>query len=347
MVTATLLHAPPEVLEGASPTPRSDVYSLGSTLYTLLAGQGPFWRESDENLLALIARIADQPVPELDGNIPEPVRVALETALAKDPAGRPTSAADLGRRLQAAQAAAGVATTALRLGDDEAIAAAAEDMATVATDPNVTVPRRGAPGDDGERTVNRGPDTPVPTLPPPAPTTSTGRRRRWVAALAVLVVLALAAGAVLILAGGDDDDPDAGGESDETSTTSVAVERAATKADLVDAVNAHRRDAGVDPVTVDPQLAREAQAHADAAAEQGEFPPVDPTIGDRHRRRWFTVYSLAIAGESAADAQQNAFDSPTTEPNLVVGDADVVGVGLATSEDGGTTYLVEYLAPLN
>jgi serine/threonine-protein kinase PknK len=346
VVTATLMHAPPEVLEGSSPTPQSDVYSLGSTLYTLVAGQAPFWRDSDENLLALIARIADQPVPDLDGDIPEPVRAALEAAMAKDPADRPASAADLGRRLQAAQSVSGVATTPLRLGDDAEIAAAAEEMAAAPTDPNVTVPRRGAPGDDGDRTVKRG-HTPVLTPPPPATGPAPTRRRRWLGALMVLLVLAVAAGAFLLLTGGGDDDPSGPSEAGSETGTPTDPDADATKADLVDEVNAHRARQDLDPVTVDRQLAREAQASADTAAEQGEFPPLDLTISDRHDGRWFVVVSAAIAGGSAAEAQQNAFDSPTTEPNLVKSNTDVIGVGLATSEDGETTYLVEYLAQRN
>ena len=38
----TVHYAPPEVLEGAPATPRSDLYSLAATLYTLLEGNRPF-----------------------------------------------------------------------------------------------------------------------------------------------------------------------------------------------------------------------------------------------------------------------------------------------------------------
>ena len=65
VVTATLLHAPPEILAGQPASPQSDVYSLASSLFTLLVGDAPFWRSTDESMLPLLARIADEPVPDL------------------------------------------------------------------------------------------------------------------------------------------------------------------------------------------------------------------------------------------------------------------------------------------
>lgn len=48
----TVVHAAPEILEGKAATAASYIYSLGSTLYTLLAGQAPFAKE-DERALPL------------------------------------------------------------------------------------------------------------------------------------------------------------------------------------------------------------------------------------------------------------------------------------------------------
>jgi hypothetical protein len=345
VVTATLLHAPPEILNGQPATPRSDLYSLGSTLHTLLAGTAPHWRATDESLLALIARIADEPLPELPAEVPGPLRAALRAAMAKEAEDRPTSAAELGQLLRAAQDELGQRSTPLRLADDEVIAAAADVAAPAPTDPDRTVARRGGPADDGDRTVKRA-HTPIQGRPlPPGPPRTSTRRRRWPLVLAgMLLLIALAAGAMVVLAGGDG--PEQADTSSDRGSAASADQPDATKADLVAAVNDHRREQGLDPLAVDPQLAREAQAHADAAAEQGEFPPIDRSINDRHDDRWFAIYTAAIAGESAADAQQNAIDSPTTEPRLVEPDAEVIGVGVAEDDDG-TTYLVEFLAKRN
>lgn len=55
----------PEVLEGASPTPASDVYSLGATLFCALTGHAAYERRSGERVIAQFLRITSQPIPDL------------------------------------------------------------------------------------------------------------------------------------------------------------------------------------------------------------------------------------------------------------------------------------------
>ena len=85
-------HLAPEVLGGHPPTIASDVYSLGSTLFTAVAGRPP----SDG--------------PDLrSGDVPDPIRFILEQALAADPGSRQASAEEVGRQLQDALQADGSA----------------------------------------------------------------------------------------------------------------------------------------------------------------------------------------------------------------------------------------------
>jgi serine/threonine protein kinase len=108
IVTATFVHAAPELLEGKPPSAASDVYSLASTLYSLITGHPPFVIEDEDTLPAVIARIATQPPPDLrDRGVPDPVCVALEHALAKDPAARTPTAGAFGSELQDAVRLAG------------------------------------------------------------------------------------------------------------------------------------------------------------------------------------------------------------------------------------------------
>ncbi len=91
IVTATVIHAAPEVLAGQRATPASDLYSLGSTLHTLLAGTPPFTSTDDENIFALLMRIANTPPPDLALiGVPAPVAALVSGLLAKEPTDPPT-----------------------------------------------------------------------------------------------------------------------------------------------------------------------------------------------------------------------------------------------------------------
>jgi len=106
----TVVHAAPEILEGRTGTPAADIYSLGSTLYTLLAGQAPFAREASIGLAPLVSRIlrGDLPVIERRGVPPELERL-LRRSMSAQPQDRPTSTelgaglTSLGRRLSSGE----------------------------------------------------------------------------------------------------------------------------------------------------------------------------------------------------------------------------------------------------
>ena len=93
-ISMTVAHSAPELFSDSPPTVASDIYSLGSTLFTLLAGAPPFTRSPDQSMVSLIARIVTEPIPDLRqrGVSPELCTV-LETAMAKEPARRYRTAA--------------------------------------------------------------------------------------------------------------------------------------------------------------------------------------------------------------------------------------------------------------
>ncbi|MGQ0433340.1 MAG: serine/threonine-protein kinase, partial [Microthrixaceae bacterium] len=92
VVTASVVHAAPEVLEGKPASESSDVYSLASTIYALVAGSPAFARDTDESMLPLYRRIAADPVPDLRvSGVPSPVCAAIEHAMTKEPSGRTSS----------------------------------------------------------------------------------------------------------------------------------------------------------------------------------------------------------------------------------------------------------------
>jgi serine/threonine-protein kinase PknK len=108
-------YAGPELFEGDEPTGASDVYGLGATLFTLLAGHSPFLRAHDEapNVEVVIGRMLFGPVPELDPGFPEALRAVVRRAMAKKVGDRFGSAAEFAEAIQAVQCESGLGITPL------------------------------------------------------------------------------------------------------------------------------------------------------------------------------------------------------------------------------------------
>ena len=99
---------------------RSDVYQLGATVYTLLAGRSPFEAPGGENgTEALIERIERAPLPALERtDVPVTLARVLEQAMAKDPAERHPSALAFAVALQEVQQELGHPVAAIDILDD-------------------------------------------------------------------------------------------------------------------------------------------------------------------------------------------------------------------------------------
>lgn len=132
MVTASLAHAAPEVLEGQPASATSDIYSLVSSAYQMLTGLAPFRRQTDESPTPMIMRILRDPAPSLvPVGVPESICAVLERALAK-----PTS-----DRFQSANEFA----TALRASLDTALRAASISTEETAQSEGTSQPAAGSP----------------------------------------------------------------------------------------------------------------------------------------------------------------------------------------------------------
>ncbi|MFE7416154.1 protein kinase [Rhodococcus sp. NPDC057529] len=108
VITGSPAFTAPEVLAGQSPTPASDVYSLGATLFCALTGHAAFERRSGEQLVAQFVRITTEPVPDLrDPAIPDAVTAAIGHAMAAEPTARPRTAAEFEVELRDARTRAG------------------------------------------------------------------------------------------------------------------------------------------------------------------------------------------------------------------------------------------------
>ena len=100
LVVGSPSYTAPELLHGQPPAVASDVYALGATLFTALAGRPAFGRRRDEDQLSQLLRISTEPIPDLrPRGVPDGVCAVVERAMARDPADRPGSAAELGADL--------------------------------------------------------------------------------------------------------------------------------------------------------------------------------------------------------------------------------------------------------
>ncbi|MFT3798011.1 serine/threonine-protein kinase [Microbacterium sp.] len=97
-----------------------DVYGLGATVYTLLAGRSPFEQPGGRNGAAdLIERIETLPVPPLDRpDAPPSLQAVLDRAMAKRPADRFETAIAFARALQRVQIELAHSVTPIDILDD-------------------------------------------------------------------------------------------------------------------------------------------------------------------------------------------------------------------------------------
>ena len=95
-ILGTLRYMSPEQAEGNTPLDhRTDIYSLGLTLYELCALKPPFVSDNRQRLLKQI--VEEQPVSlrNIDGSIPTDLETVVMKAMAKNPADRYTTAGEL------------------------------------------------------------------------------------------------------------------------------------------------------------------------------------------------------------------------------------------------------------
>ncbi|MGI9016242.1 MAG: protein kinase domain-containing protein [Euzebya sp.] len=187
VITASVAYAAPEVLDGRRPGVQADVYGLGATLFTLIAGAPAFSVEGEESVLAMVLRIARDPVPDLrPRGVPDAFAQVLEAAMAKQMADRHESAEALGVALREAQRQLGIrqtlmvlpraeessrpvslATNPISVSDLLASSSAAGATGAAAAAPPVGPPQSPVGPSARDRVIAATPDQDAPVAPPP------------------------------------------------------------------------------------------------------------------------------------------------------------------------------------
>ncbi|WP_150953140.1 serine/threonine-protein kinase [Microbacterium testaceum] len=197
--------APEVVSEQTAGTVSSEVWSLGATVYSLLAGQSPFERRekgqnSREQLRRRIARASYTAISRTD--VPASLQAVLARSMARNPAERYASAREFGEAIQAVQVESGLPATPLEIPAAEwAPAARAVDFA----DGTVRGPARSRIEREGARKLRtssgmagyvRDEDTDIA-----APASAGSKVLPWILASATLVTAGAVAVAALFATG--------------------------------------------------------------------------------------------------------------------------------------------------
>ncbi|MFN7979080.1 MAG: protein kinase [Vicinamibacterales bacterium] len=99
-ILGTTAYMSPEQAAGGSVDHRSDIFSLGTILYELVAGERPFKGDTALAVLTAIARDTPRPLTEVRRALPPDVWRIARRALAKEPIERYQSARDMGHDLR-------------------------------------------------------------------------------------------------------------------------------------------------------------------------------------------------------------------------------------------------------
>ena len=90
-LSGTLRYMPPEILRGEAATSASDVFSLGSFLYELMAGQHPFAGETPLDVIEAIESREVAAISSSRSGVPPEVDTLILRMLDRSPAGRPSA----------------------------------------------------------------------------------------------------------------------------------------------------------------------------------------------------------------------------------------------------------------
>jgi serine/threonine protein kinase len=197
-VLGTAAYLAPEQARGEASGPPSDLYSLGVVAYQLLSGSLPYEAASLSELALKQQRELPAPLEELNRDVVPALAQAVAIALALDPEGRYTTAAEMERALR--DGARGIAPAGVPTRSTAATRVIAPPAAAGAEQTHVLPARRRPQEVPARRPVPPAPTAPRRGAPAAAASQRDVARRRLGAVLAMLALIAaIAAIAVVAL----------------------------------------------------------------------------------------------------------------------------------------------------
>ncbi|MBI2931894.1 MAG: serine/threonine protein kinase [Planctomycetes bacterium] len=94
-VLGTPYYMSPEQACGKSADTRSDVYSVGATLYAMLAGSPPLDGDDTMSILLKVAHDDPRPLQQVNTSVPRSLANLIERMMAKSPSDRPQTATEV------------------------------------------------------------------------------------------------------------------------------------------------------------------------------------------------------------------------------------------------------------
>jgi eukaryotic-like serine/threonine-protein kinase len=188
----------PEQVKGEATDARSDLYSVGVSMYEMVTGQRPFRADSDYSLMTAHVRETPKPPVELQPGLPAALNEIILMAISKDPAQRFQTADAFGNALSSVSMAAS-ASRAAALDASEA-ATAEYAVSTGAPAGAATTPPRQqvfapVPSATNAKTAAVANPPSVPAMPPPP---TNGHRGLYMTLGALIVLAVLVAGGIYL-----------------------------------------------------------------------------------------------------------------------------------------------------
>jgi serine/threonine protein kinase len=329
----SLSYMSPEQVKGEATDARSDLYSVGVSLYEFVTGQRPFTASSDYSIMAAHVKEAPKPPVELHPGLPAALNEIILMAIAKDPVQRFQTADAFRNALSSVPVMAAAMTPAAL---EATTVDSMQPLPNLPVAPTATPARPTSAPVAAAKTPTPAPvpsSTPVP-MPPPSP--GSGHRGLYMTLGALIVLAVLVAAGIYVprISNTHAKGPDASAPpAADTSSQSMAQPShpAAPDAPAAGAANATAADLGsTNSGSASPAQPTAATASVDNSTSmqqspapsatrpmQGNLAPAKPV---HPRAKKLMAQDNSMSGEAAAPPQG---DNGMAEPGAANGAPDL------------------------